>query len=202
MSDFNLKDIPQLTETNTLDGTAKLAIAVPTGVGSDHNLRYIQKGVLARFDGTAVPTRMEFTGASRVMNFNGFADSWLEYFTPSQALYLRGQILGVSPDGSTIPARLESNGSVVGSNIKVTNGGNTYDVTFGGGSDETASFTEGGNIQVNPKTTAITPDNGINRERRGRSMACRLLRACGHNCSAHHQYTGNANRRAARDALL
>ena len=159
MSDFSIKDIPQLGQTLSLDGEMKLAVAVPS-TGTDHNLRYIEKYDLFRYNQTSVPTRQTFTGVARIINVNGEA-SYLEFIQPASALVARGiSILGVSPDGASIPARLEVDGTVAGQTLKLFNGGVSFDISYGGATDQTATVVESGVLQVNPKVFKSEPTTG------------------------------------------
>lgn len=156
---FTVKDINALTATTSVDGTQKIATDVPTGVGDDHNLRHITKANFLVFDATSVPTRQTIIGSGTVLNVNGTAN-FLEFLSGASALIYRGAILGVSPDGAVIPARLSSDGTVQGVQLILSDGTDTLTITNDIAGTENMSFAEEGAIQANPKTTATTPTTG------------------------------------------
>lgn len=156
---FTVKDINALTATTSLDGGQKIATAVPTGIGDNHNLRKITKENFLVYDASSVPTRQTIVSSGRVLNVNGLTN-FLEFLAGAGALTFRGSILGVSPDGLSIPARLSSDGTVQGVQLVLSNGTDTLVITNNVPGADGASFDEAGPIQSNPKTTATTPTTG------------------------------------------
>ena len=155
---FTVKDINALTATTSLNGGMKVAVDVPTGVGDNHNLRHITKENLFVYDASSVPTRDTIIGSGRVLNVNGLTN-FLEFLAAASALMYRGAILGVSPDGSTIPARLQSDGTVYGQSLALANGAFNMTVTSATGT-ATAVFRESGDIAMMAKSQYVTPTSG------------------------------------------